>query len=52
MLYRGYSIEAPWPPNSGPLQVKRGGMVLKEFPYVTTDETVIAWINEYRKGQK
>lgn len=51
MIYRGYDIKTPFPPGSGNVTVEKDGNLVHEFPFTTTDETVMDWIDAHRRKE-
>lgn len=51
MIYRGFDIKTGWPLGQ-PVQVLQGEKVVKEFPFETTDETVMDWIDAEKRRER
>lgn len=50
MLPKGYSMEVPWPPNSGRVVLKLKGEIVQTFPYGTSDSAIASFARLHSKG--
>jgi len=52
VIYRGYEIKTGWPLGQPVKVLDSSGHIVKEFPFETTDETVMNYVDAVRQDKK